>query len=97
MRLRLRFEVVLEKDERGYYARCPALAGLHIDGATEQEALENTKDAIVAYLESLEKHNDPIPVGCIVREDPPSLWDAVRSRLTRRPEPPITREILIAA
>ena len=32
-------------------------------GATEEEALENVKEAIGVYLESLSKHGDPIPVG----------------------------------
>lgn len=54
---------VVEPDEDGYHAFCPALKGLHTSGSTEQEALDNAKDAAVAYILSLIKHGDPIPLG----------------------------------
>ena len=39
----------------------PEFARLISQGKTREEALENIKDAIKGYLESLEKHKEPIP------------------------------------
>lgn len=69
-------EVVVEPDEGGFHAFCPALKGLHVDGATEAEALRNARDAAIAYLHSLIKHGDPIPLGVVVSE---SASERVRS------------------
>ena len=62
-------EVVVEPDDDGFHAYCPALKGLHTGGATVDEALENAKDAAIAYLQSLIKHGDPIPVGILIHEE----------------------------
>jgi len=64
-----KIEVIVEPDEIGFRAYCPALKGLHTCGDTAEEALENARDAAVAYLESLMKHGDPIPVGIMMREE----------------------------
>lgn len=56
-------KVIVEPDEDGFYAHAPALPGLFIDGATEDETLERTKEGIIVYLESLHKHHQPLPVG----------------------------------
>ena len=61
--------IFVEKDDSNYHAFCPALKGLHVDGATEKEAIENAREAAVAYLVSLIKHGDPIPLNVIVKED----------------------------
>lgn len=66
--MKLRIQVVIEPDEGRYHAYCPALKGLHVDGETEEEALKNADTAVRAYLESLAKHDEPIPVGIIERE-----------------------------
>lgn len=58
-----RTKIVIEPDGNDFYAYCPALKGLHVPGDTEEEALRNAKDAIVAYIASLIKHGDPIPKG----------------------------------
>lgn len=55
--------VCVEKDGRGFYAYAPALKGLHIGGSTEEEVLENTKDGIILYLESLVNYREPFPEG----------------------------------
>ena len=55
--------VIVEKDGPGFYAHAPALKGLHIDGATEEEALKNAEEAIDVYFESLRKHGEPLPEG----------------------------------
>ncbi len=56
-------EVIIEPDESSFHAYCPALKGLHATGDTEEEALRNAEDAVKAYIRSLIKHGDPIPVG----------------------------------
>ena len=58
-----RLTIVTEPDGDGFYAYAPALKGLHTCGDTEEEALRNAVDAAIAYLRSLLKHGDPIPVG----------------------------------
>ena len=46
---------MLEKTEEGYAVWCPGLPGCWSQGATEEEALENVKDAIKTYLETVEQ------------------------------------------
>lgn len=44
------YRVVLERTEEGFSVHCPGLPGCWSQGTTEQEALENIKDAIQEYL-----------------------------------------------
>lgn len=60
---RLSVQIVVAKDEETFHAYAPALKGLHVDGATQEEAVENVKEAIAVYLESLHKYGDPLPEG----------------------------------
>ncbi|HUY00701.1 MAG TPA: type II toxin-antitoxin system HicB family antitoxin [Candidatus Deferrimicrobium sp.] len=58
----MRYRILLEIDEDGVYiAECPSLPGCISQGKTRKEALANIQDAIKGYLESLKKHNEPIP------------------------------------
>lgn len=60
----MKFRVVIEIDEDGVYvAQCPSLPGCISQGKTREEALENIKDAIKGYIESLRKHGEPVPPG----------------------------------
>jgi predicted RNase H-like HicB family nuclease len=43
------------KSEEGYAICCPRLPGCWSQGETEEEALENIKDAIQAYLEGVDE------------------------------------------
>jgi predicted RNase H-like HicB family nuclease len=45
--------VVIEKDEYGYYAYCPELEGCQTQGDSYEEILNNIKEAIELYLETL--------------------------------------------
>ncbi|MBA3787037.1 MAG: type II toxin-antitoxin system HicB family antitoxin, partial [Acidobacteria bacterium] len=45
------YKVILQKSEEGYSVSCPGLPGCWSQGATEEEALENIRDAISEYLE----------------------------------------------
>ena len=51
------FKVVLKPDteDGGFNISCPALPGCHSQGDTEEEALENIKDAILGCLEVRKK------------------------------------------
>lgn len=50
----MRLEVILEKDEDGYYvASCPAIKGCHSQGQTKKEALANIREAILGCLDVL--------------------------------------------
>ena len=58
----MKFRVLIEQDEDGQFAAtCPALPGCVSQGKTRDEARTNIADAILGYLESLRKHNEPIP------------------------------------
>ena len=50
-------------DEDGIFVvECPSLPGCISQGRTRKEAVENIRDAIKGYIESLKKHNEPIPL-----------------------------------
>ena len=49
---RMKIKVIIEKGVDGYFvARCPSLKSCWSQGRTEEEALENIKEAIQLYLE----------------------------------------------
>ena len=47
----MKYPVALIPTEEGYSVSCPGLPGCWSQGATEEEALANIRDAIVEYLE----------------------------------------------
>ena len=58
----MKYRILIEQDEDGVYiAECPSLPGCVSEGRTRKEALENIQDAIKGYLESIRKHNEPVP------------------------------------
>jgi predicted RNase H-like HicB family nuclease len=58
----MQYRVLIEPDEDGVYVvEVPSLPGCISQGRTRAEALENVKEAIAAYLESLKAHNEPVP------------------------------------
>ena len=56
MRVSLRYSIVLHKSKEGYAVSCPALPGCWSQGATEEEAVENIRDAICEYLAAIKEH-----------------------------------------
>ncbi len=55
----MKFNIILsEAEEGGYNVTVPALDGCFTEGDTEQEAMDNAKEAIQCYLEGLEKLNE---------------------------------------
>lgn len=58
----MKYRVLIEEDEEGVFvAEVPSLPGCVTQGETRDEALSNAREAIAAYLESLESHGDPVP------------------------------------
>lgn len=58
----MRYRALIEQDEDGVFiAEVPALPGCISEGHSRAEAVENIREAIAAYLESLEAHGEPIP------------------------------------
>ena len=47
----MRYKAVLEESEEGFAVSVPGLPGCHSQGSTEQEALENVREAIRDYLQ----------------------------------------------
>ena len=54
----MRFNIILDPDEDGGFSvTVPALDGCFTQGETEEEAIKNAKEAILCYIEGLEKVN----------------------------------------
>lgn len=80
--LRITLSFYLEKDGRVWYAHCPNLKGLHAEGNTAKEAVKNADEAARAYLDSLLKHNEPLPCCTVVRQEIPENTKVVRKTYT---------------
>jgi len=62
----MKYRVLIEQDEDGIFvAEVPSLPGCVSQGATRSEALDNVREAISGYLESLEEHNEPVPPAIV--------------------------------
>ena len=65
----MKYRITIEQDEDGVFiAEVPTLPGCITQGATRSEAIENAKEAISLYLESLKAHGEPIP---------PPIWEEI--------------------
>jgi len=84
-------DICVEEDGNGFYAYCPALKGIHVDGRTQEEALENAKTAAVLYIKSMMKHGDAIPLY-----EASSTQETCRGPITCLPQQKHTEDIRIA-
>ncbi len=50
----MKYKIRLEETDEGFAVWVPGLPGCWSQGETEEEALENIKDAIKTYLETIE-------------------------------------------
>jgi predicted RNase H-like HicB family nuclease len=58
----MKYRVHIEQHEDGIFvAHVPALPGCISQGQTRDEAMENIREASLAYVESLRAHNEPFP------------------------------------
>ena len=51
----MKYKVKIERTDGGYAVWCPGLPGCWSQGRTEEEALENIKDAIATYLATIDE------------------------------------------
>ncbi len=51
----MKYRIALHKSEEGYSVSAPGLPGCWSQGTTEQEAVENIRDAIREYLSVVEE------------------------------------------
>ena len=51
----MKYRIALHKSEEGYSVSVPGLPGCWSQGTTEQEAVENIRDAIREYLSVVEE------------------------------------------
>ncbi len=61
--IRLRISIIVEPDDEGFHAYCPAFKGLHVDGKSQKDAVANATHAAAVYVESLVAHGEPLPIG----------------------------------
>ena len=66
---------IVERDGDRFHAHCPAFDGLHMDGGSEEEALQRMIDGLKWYLDSLQRHGDALPVGpdCVMVDYQPRM------------------------
>ena len=53
--------IEFHEDEGGYLASFPALPGCHTWGASYEDAVKNAEEALLGYLEALQKNGEAIP------------------------------------
>jgi len=57
-----RFTVIFEKEEEGgYHVFCPALPGCRTQSETLEEGIENIREAMQLYVETLLEDGLPVP------------------------------------
>lgn len=61
--LNMKYRILIEQDEDGMFiSEVPSLPGCISQGKTHNEALENIKEAINGYIESLENQTEAVPL-----------------------------------
>lgn len=59
--MKYKFTVLIEKDDSGYFAFCPALQGCYTQGDSYEEVIENIKDANKIHIEDRIESEESIP------------------------------------
>ena len=75
------FKVVVEPDEGGYHAYCPALRplGAVTQGTTPEDALKNIYEVVQMIVDELQEEGKPLPAsGC----DDVEVFDGTRVAVT---------------
>ena len=58
----MKYRVLIQQDEDGVFvAEVAGLPGCISQGQTRSEAVLNVQEALEAYLESLQAHDEPVP------------------------------------
>ena len=73
------FKVVIEPDEGGFHAYCPALRyyGAVTQGTTEADAVRNIHEVIQMIVDELREEQIPLPLG-----DEVEVYDGARVAIT---------------
>ena len=82
--IRLKIRIVVEEDDGALVASCPELPGLMVEAADFDSLKPHVIDAITGYLESLIKHNEPIPLGLRECEEETSIFKFAMKRIEKR-------------
>jgi predicted RNase H-like HicB family nuclease len=72
-RLVFRVPIIVEFDTVNYHSFSPALKGLHMDGETEKEALENARETAKDFLQIMIQDGIPIPLSILTWEEAKKL------------------------
>ncbi len=59
--------VFAPQEEGGYHVYAPDLPGLHSEGDTFDEAMENAREALDLYVEGLREVGRPLDAGVVRR------------------------------
>ena len=75
------FKVVVEPDEGGYHAYCPALRhlGAVTQGTTPEDALKNINEVVQMIVDELQEEGKPLPSGW---GDDVEVFDGTRVAVT---------------
>lgn len=69
----MQYTVLMEAEEEGgFHVWCPALRGCHSQGETQEEALENIREAIAVYLESAQAEGLSLPMDVTIHHVEPA-------------------------
>ena len=58
----LTYTLEIERHDDGYLAYFPALPGCHTWGRTYETAVKHAEEALIGFLEALQKNGEDIPV-----------------------------------
>jgi predicted RNase H-like HicB family nuclease len=61
--------IIVKPDTIGYHSYSPALKGLHMDGDTEEEALENARLTAKDFLSIMIEKGIPIPISSMTKDE----------------------------
>lgn len=61
----MKYTVNIKRTEEGYSVWCPGLPGCWSQGETEEAALENIKDAIQSYLDTVAELSQKNECRCV--------------------------------
>ncbi len=57
-----RFTIIIEPcEEGGYFGRCPAFPGCHVEGETYEETINEMRKAVEAFIKDYLEENELLP------------------------------------
>ena len=57
----MKYTIVIEETPRNFSAYAPDLPGCVATGPTREDAVRETRSAIVFHIENLREHDEPVP------------------------------------